>query len=61
MCIYIYKDYTKNRELLRTHLKWQEPYSVLCGDLNGSEKSKTERDICVPDSLYCTAEVNTNL
>ena len=40
----------------------REPYSVLCGDLNGKEIQK-RGDICryIADSLCCTIETSTTL
>ena len=41
-------------------MQHREPYSVLCGDLNGKEiqKQREDIDICVADSLRYTAETN---
>ena len=47
---------------MRTYCTAQEPYSVLCGDLNEKEIQKGG-DICIhiADSLCYTLEISTTL
>ena len=43
-------------------LQCREPYSMLCGDLNGRENQKRgDTCICIADSLCYRAEINTTL
>ena len=45
-----------------TNCRAQELQSVLGGDLNGKEiQGRGNICVCVTDSLYCTAEINTTL
>ena len=47
-------------QITNENLLYRELYSMLCGDLNGRAIQK-RGDICIADSLCCTAENNITL